>query len=448
MLSPKLFILSECENAKAALDQSLRHDFGSDRSKLYFDEVTLRLNAFRDRFSSVKEHEVGVLSTASSIISELSTCLSLIERSHLGEFSWAFADAFIELANPICEEPKITEPGSIKPIFYISSKGGLKAYQIVCESDLLLEFANQRIFNIVFPHSLTHHVLLHAIIGHELCHAALVSDVSLARIKTLFDTNVSLQTDTEATTWYRGIRTDCALVFSGHLSRWKTEFLCDLFGLVLFGPAFLAALKALLSGVDPTGLGDDLSQRSHPPPLSRIQLLQQAAEILDWSGAHRLTAIPKEAYIQLLADLSGFSDGNPEKFQIITRNDLAITIDALKKYFETRSICSYKDLDETVICQLYQDLDEGIPPSGSRFNEALQIENIKVDFRLQLTAGWLWWAQRSHHENKEALTIPDYDSLKLVRNEFLFINKLCERGILQRKAIRLALDNPNRKAVK
>ena len=63
------------------------------------------------------------------------------------------------------------------------------------------------------------------------------------------------------------------------------ELACDLFGFVLFGPAFLAAHRTLLESMLPDPYELDLPDPTHPPYAIRHTMLAQAMRLVGWDSA-------------------------------------------------------------------------------------------------------------------------------------------------------------------
>ena len=104
-------------------------------------------------------------------LSVLGSRISLIERSHLGEFSWPFAETIREIAQTLFLEKQLD--GALSPpIVQVIAEG--MDYQFVDEALPLV--GARRIVIVAFPRQLKHHVLLHSIFGHELGHTAFNSN--------------------------------------------------------------------------------------------------------------------------------------------------------------------------------------------------------------------------------------------------------------------------------
>jgi hypothetical protein len=169
-MNPKEFLLQECDNVRATLQDVLRHDYAAGSSEEFYNEFCERLAFLESLIQPADPGDVSALGTFAEEISLLSTLVHHMERSHAGEFPWPFTEYLQSLATPLCKEHLADNEG--EPIIRVYAEGGLDTYQINLENDLSVLNIGRRIFTIVFPRTLRHHVLLHAIFGHEIGHAA------------------------------------------------------------------------------------------------------------------------------------------------------------------------------------------------------------------------------------------------------------------------------------
>jgi hypothetical protein len=91
-MSPADFLRAECGNVQDTLDETLRHDYGFGNRHEYYAECSFRLKVLQARLEKVPKGDQPALAGIAYSLSELSRIISRIERSHLGEFSWPFAD--------------------------------------------------------------------------------------------------------------------------------------------------------------------------------------------------------------------------------------------------------------------------------------------------------------------------------------------------------------------
>ena len=168
-MSSKAFLLQECENVRDLLENTLRHDYGVDSSRHFFDECSTRLGSLESEIAATLETDVSMLSTLGRFLSELAELICRIERSSLGEYSWPFVEELKRISSAVCRESTLYNSNS-NPHVYVFAEGGLSSYAIYTEVGRP-SFCQQRLLTIVFPKSLKNFVLLHPILGHELGHA-------------------------------------------------------------------------------------------------------------------------------------------------------------------------------------------------------------------------------------------------------------------------------------
>lgn len=437
-MHPKLFLVEECENVRNALNEALQHDYGPTQSKEFYEECELRLDSLLSHIKNADEKNLNLLGYLADEVSNLSSLITLIERSHLGQFSWPFAQALRILGTKICREnseleiePEFSTSGSLfkDPIFFISSDGGLWAYRIHAEEgeegDIPL-IAQRRIFNIVFPRSLKHHVLLHTILGHEIGHAAW----SIPTIQSAFKSNVveklmckgPLSEAGKAAKWikdhYPNLRPSKDIMIEV-LESWTQEFFCDLFGLLLFGPSFLPAHRTLLCTLDPPSLDPGAE---HPPNVCRFDMLAKAVTRLGWCTNSTGTT-PMDLFWQ---NVLSQPVPIPEWAKVFTQEQVDDAVDALLRILDSLGKPQYVPVDDCELDELLALLKAWVPPVGSRVNSAGKVRLRSVDFRTILYVGWIaWYAKDQIWEPGKELG-------------FLNINRLCDRGILQQYAVDLA----------
>src|SRR5438309_2692884 len=103
-MGPLEFLHEEFENVKRALKETLRHDYIPERSKEYYDECGARLAEIKKAILVVAPADVQTIAAIVDELSHLANWISLIERSHLGEFSWPFAEQLDRLARALLAE--------------------------------------------------------------------------------------------------------------------------------------------------------------------------------------------------------------------------------------------------------------------------------------------------------------------------------------------------------
>jgi len=435
------FLLNECENVRNTLREVLRHEYAAGDSKAFYREFCERLANLKKLIEPVDPADASALATFASELSLLSRLVHQIERSHAGEFSWPFSECLQCLAVPICKE-NIGLPTEGDPIIRVYADGGLDSYKINLENDLSVLNVGRRIFTIVFPRTLKHQVLLHAIFGHEIGHAAWTIPSHRAKLKSevlqpLY-AHGRLTSTSSATAWLRDlnaprpveeIRSQYPDPYYTEIDRdqwdsWFQEFMCDLFGMVTFGPSFLAAHQTLLLTLDPTGYRWG---PQHPPYASRKAMLWRASKHLGWDtyGNSFDDAI-------LSANVGHFRDAYigasiPGPWEdLFSQAQVATAVDALVAILRAASSEPFGMPDEATLLQLVRMLGERVPPCGSDLSGAEKPSNRAIDFRHILFGGWI--ASISADSRPEA---------KGPELEFSEINKLCEMGILHQRAIDL-----------
>ena len=280
------YLIEELANVKRALQDTLRYDYGPDETLVYYKECNERLREIENQIKKVQPHDIWARLNE---LASLAVWISLIERSRLGEFSWPFAELIRNIARPLLGE--INLYGSlIEPIIHVIAEG--EGYQIVYE-EIPPPSSNCRFVIVAFPRPLKHHVLLHTIFGHELGHAAQDTNAAGALIRTKVHSELSaygyLNNEANITCWMHdytapkeikdslsnyGCKYGSPYAFTEfYVERWLEELTCDLFGLLLFGPGFVAAHQALLRATHRTPYEIELSEPSHPPYAIRHKML-------------------------------------------------------------------------------------------------------------------------------------------------------------------------------
>ncbi len=448
-MNAKEFLLQECDNVLATLQDVLRHDYAAGSSEEFYNEFCERLKFLESLILPVDPSDASALGMFANEVSLLSTLVHRMERSHAGEFPWPFTEYLRNLAEPLCKESLPDNEG--EPIIRVYAEGGLFSYQINLESDLSVLNVGRRIFTIVFPRTLRHHVLLHAIFGHEIGHAAwtIPENKSELRSKVLepLRSKGHLNSTSQATHWLRDPQAPAAIVelrkqYSddsyteidrNQLDSWFQEFLCDLFGLVTFGGSFLAAHQTLLLALDPSG---HRWGPYHPPYICRKAMLWRACKHLKWD---QFPASIRDDKFR--ADITTFINNyspstEPGPWEdVFTQEQVAAAVDALIAILTKAGTSCYAMPDEETLSHLVRMLEERIPPCGSDLSGSETPVNRSVDFRHILLAGWLV----ADRVNATA------DSAEQ-RKQFLQLNKLCEMGLLQQRAIDLYNSGEDREA--
>ena len=109
---------------------------------------------------------------------------------------------------------------------------------------------------------------------------------------------------------------------------------------------------------------------------------------------------------------------------IFTQDQVSRAVDALKEILTQAGTSCFSMPDESILLPLVRMLREQIPPCGSDLSGSENPANRNVDFRHILFAGWIV-ADELAGQNDGAGK----------GGQFLVLNKLCEMGLLQQRAI-------------
>lgn len=120
---PREFLVEEFENVERALGETLRYDYDSEQNrKKYYDECHARLAEIKKAIAGVSTTDYSKIHAHLIELSNLSTLISLIERSHLGEFSWPFAEELRRIAETLLVEKNL-KGEKLKPIVHVIADG-------------------------------------------------------------------------------------------------------------------------------------------------------------------------------------------------------------------------------------------------------------------------------------------------------------------------------------
>src|SRR5438046_3099779 len=120
----------EYNNVDRALQETLRYDYGPEQSAEFYDECAGRLGRIKRRIESCNPTDRQSVAALLSDLGYVATLISLIERSHLGELSWPFADELRRLAKALLTEPGLLGDPSY-PIVHVVADG--RGYRILHE---------------------------------------------------------------------------------------------------------------------------------------------------------------------------------------------------------------------------------------------------------------------------------------------------------------------------
>lgn len=429
-MTPHAFLADELESVKRALKDILRHDYGLDSSQFY-EEFTRRIEGVHGELAKASDGNPGAIQTTSDHIREVAARISLIERSHLGEFSWPFAKTLQEVGASFTESDM---EGEIRPLVHVIAEGA--AYKII--HDTISNVRRRPIPVIAFPRQLKYHVLLHALFGHEMGHLAIRITGTAGRIDLGVRPHLqrgALQNEHVARTWLEsGPQREIKRQLDGSAFRfskdilegWLVELISDLFGLALFGPAFVAAHRTILEPqyADPYRLSP-----THPPYAIRRSLLARSLQLLTWLKPSMVEDTPEgraeEAFLDFLR--KDPFDELPWTRNIISDPDLKHTLGGLQ------AICAghaFAPLEGPDTGRLLDRFRRSLPPVIEDIDVVNGRDRMKITALTDaqvLVAGWMYWLGRDHLESERNLTFEE-------------VNRLCDLALLQHRAIALTED--------
>lgn len=439
-MDPFLYVREEFNNVKRALDESLRFDYGpGGQTGDYYEECRFRLAVIEDELERLHSGTVSAGQTATIVgqLWDLANRLALIERSHLGEFSWPFAEAIREIAMSLLSEDECLE-GKVEPIIHMIAEG--TTYQISHET-VMGASQKRRLYTVAFPRQLKHHVLMHALFGHELGHATFYSNrqapslfggdppskkiiAILRREGPLRDVAAATQwlasADAPATVKAKMAKTTGKLTET-NLGHWLVELICDLFGLALFGPAFAAAHRTYLEPSTRNAYEIDVDKASHPAYALRRQTLIGAMRSLGWltpvaDTGHRKVRAAERGLIDYIGE-----DGLSSWAATFTDAQLGEVFEVIGGHFVATDTPMARRPDDVTLVALIERLANHLPPIREDINEDGVSTTHSVRLDEQLYAGWTYWIGRKALD-KTPLT-------------FFELNQLCDLALLQQRAI-------------
>lgn len=435
-MTPLDYLREEFENVSTTLKETLRHDFGPSDGKAYFNECKRRLETLKRQIDKIVEPADERIPDQLDALAGIANRVSLIERSHLGEFSWPFAEAIRMLANGLVVEKDLK--GEFSPhIVHMIAEG--TGYHIRTERhpDRL---AKRRLAIVAFPRQLKHHVLMHALFGHELGHAAFFTNVAGAKCQSLVIPELRkkgpLQNVTTLTEWLNGeaapdIVKERVKRLAGHpirsaqLEQWALELMCDLFGLLTFGPAFVAAHRTLLEPSSHSPHDVELKNSTHPPLAVRRAMLVKAMRLLGWDKPTITEAgAVQEAEKAMIEYVMECPD---DKWcDIFEDAQLKSAIEKLTTVFEGNERLQAHPPDGELTSKLVHRLSKRLPPIVEEIDAQGQATHSDIRLDQCLYAGWVYWLGREKlDEDARSLT-------------FLQTNRLCDQALLQQRAIELS----------
>lgn len=433
-MSTKAYLLQECDNVKDLLEKTLRHDYGLEDSRDFFDECSVRLSFITDEIRAADENDLPTLHSRGRSLDQLAVLICRIERSSLGEYSWPFLHELKKISSAICRESTLHEVDAEQKV-YVFAEGGLASYAIDTEPNRPTA-SRKRLLTIVFPKSLKNFVLLHPILGHELGHAIwrvskhehTLREQVFPHFRRRSGALKSVQTTAarlfspDAPQEFRDYLTTIPHITKANVFQyfnwdaWTEEVLCDLIGLVTFGPCFVAAHCRLLYTIDPSGL---ILGEEHPPVAWRVNMILTGATLLGYDK------LPNEANDRF-APTKRFWDytksfAKPDSwYDFLTTQQLRDALNGIKTLLDLHPPASYTIPHDELMDGLITKLAKLVPPVGHEIKNNSLHKNFNVDFRHIIYAGWI----AEHHDPKPP---------------FKRINQLCEHAIMQQQAIEITL---------
>jgi hypothetical protein len=442
-MTPLEFLHEEFDNVERALGETLRYDYGPEQSRPYYDECAARLARIKAALPRILPNNYQTIRDRLDELSSLATWISLIERSHLGEFSWPFAEELRDIARALLTEKNL-KGAPVSPIIHIIAEG--EGYQIFYERQVPTPSSEHRFAVIMFPRPLKHHVLLHAIFGHELGHTALhttgaggAGGILQSDVMSALTSFGPMADATTATSWLNDAAAPAALkrdlaaspgyVFDDYFRQsWLDELICDLFGLMLFGPGFAAAHQALLKPTHPNPYEIALFEHTHPPYAVRHKMLVRIMQLLKWDRP--VTTKGQKPFHDMERDLLNYVLADPYSSWSALFSDVQLkrAITGIQKVFSAYGSLGYQQPAAGTLAGLIERLTKRLPPVLAKIDQTGKPQLKKVEMAQTLYAGWIYWIGRKRPVEQPSLP-------------FFVTNRLCDQALLQQCAINLARSN-------
>ncbi len=421
------FLLQECANLRVLLEKTLRYEYGSADSRVFYDECSARLTSLEAVISATTAP--APLSEEGYHLNQLANLICRLERSSISEHSWPFVYELKRIASAICTEDTLAGSDTPNQI-YVLADGGLDKYQIYLETRRP-SYTQKRLLTIVFPKSLKHFVLLHSILGHELGHAIWrcskhnkeMRDKVEKHIKQgVFASQGATAThiyspaapsdEKEFLGRYPSMQQATLFPNNANWGAWCEEILCDLVGLVTFGPSFVASECELLISINPAMVGFG---PLHPPTAWRLNYLLDGAKILGYDARppskHPLRADADDFW----AYLETFRRTDPW-YSVFPNDQLQHALNGMRDLLSRHPPTEYPIPTTECLAHLVPMLYRNVPPVGFRMANGGSPQCERVDFRHILFSGWIAKA------SKPQMPVN-------------IINQLCEHAIMQQIAI-------------
>jgi hypothetical protein len=434
-MAARAVLLEECKNVEALLDGTLRHEYGLDGSQDFYNECFTRLKFIQQQLSNSAETDLNSLSKWGGELNELSRLICRIERSSLGEYSWPFVEELKKMASAICIQASASEESSK---IYVLADGGLDAYRIFPEPKRP-SHRQRLLLTIVFPKTLKHLVLFHSILGHELGHAIWRCSKHEQTLKndawTKFSGVPGVFADPAATLAHiyaaqapaevqtrLGLMENALGINQGNFWNWASwqlwveEILCDFIGLATFGPSFVGAQCSLLPSINPHVYGFG---KGHPASAWRINLILRGAKLLGYD------VLPPEGHparpsVEVFWKAMNSVRSADPWYDVLSDAQLLAALTGVTSLLQKYPPSGYTHPDFDLVWDLLSKVQRGIPPTSSCLKDDGKPSMSKCDFRHILYAGWI-------------------ASVQTGATDFGDLNRLCEHGIMQQRAIDIQL---------
>jgi hypothetical protein len=199
--------------------------------------------------------------------------------------------------------------------------------------------------------------------------------------------------------------------------------------LLLFGPAFLAAHHTYLKPLCPEPCEIGLPNPTHPSFAVRHKMLTQVMRSEGWGAP--ITAAADGPYnsaeIHCLNSLT--QDPYSAWAQFFSDAEVAAAVVGVRKLFQPHPWMGYVPSTKQELVSLLQRLVRGNPPILATVSNDGAPELTHSRISQILYAGWVYWIGQ-----QQLAGLPGFASL-----DFLSTNLLCDRALLQQRAIDISL---------
>jgi hypothetical protein len=436
-MTPHEFLKQQAKNVEQALTETLRYDYGPKLTSDYYQECCKRLDLIKIAISTTSPTDLTGIEARLDELIDLSVWISLIERSRLGEFSWPFAEALRDMAKQLLAERALSG-GTLQPIVHVIADG--EGYFIHYEKTSAS--GKQKFAFINFPRPLKHHVLLHSLFGHELGHTALHSvgagTILQNDVMNALQSSGPLSSNAAMTSWVHDAaapnsvkrelanfqtQTGAQYAFEDYYRlSWIDELICDLFGLLLFGPGFAAAHQAYLRPMQSNPYELGLFGATHPPYAVRQRMLVRAMQLVGWAAPfsqnNHIEMPSLTCSITYLLTCTNLAT-------VLSDQQLNQAIAGIQRVFLAYGGFAYAAPDPTTLNDLVKQLEKRLPPIITALSHRGVPELREINIAHTLYAGWVYFLG-AHRLTSEPLP-------------FLETNMLCDHALLQQRAINIAI---------